>query len=455
MPSKRKRVLMVTPHSYSYGGLLISGIISSMGYDVEVTRRMYDIQQLGKKKEVMCLSLQSTTDLFRVRPYLRKINRSGEKLVIAGGPAVLDPVFASNILPQVDLFALGEGDETIGDILRIREKEDMESIRGVAFVRDHKLVKTPQRRPPQLIGRPFPLIPKGFPKQFIRGVNVYIETHRGCPGRCIFCQYSQMFNTIIRNRPIEDIVAEVKYFCKHGAKRIAFSGGDISVYGSQRSAERGRGFLELVKRTSEVVGKDNLAGPDIRIDSLSPAILEGVRKFTQGWIFLGIESGSKSVQKLIRKNIKLEEVYSAVRLAKQYSVRIVGSFMVGFIGETVSDFLETKKVVEDLGLDRHSINIVEPLPGTAYWEMTKACPIEKNPLFMPSDGGWPKFKNRSVAEERALMLIETIYKARHRRPMSKIVFGTKALQIRKEAERIRSIIKSLKQAQMNSASGDF
>jgi radical SAM superfamily enzyme YgiQ (UPF0313 family) len=147
MLAKQKRVLMVTPRFYSYGGLLIAGIIRSMGHNVDVTRRMHEIPRLSNKKEAICLSLQSTTDLFRIRPYLQRIGKRSEKVILAGGPAVLDSIFASNILPQVDLFALGEGDETIRDILSVKEKEDMESIQGVAFQRNHKQVKTPQRRP--------------------------------------------------------------------------------------------------------------------------------------------------------------------------------------------------------------------------------------------------------------------------------------------------------------------
>lgn len=448
MLERRKRVLMVTPHVYSYGGLLIAGIMSSMGCNVEVTRRIHEILNSSRNKEAICLSLQSTTDLFRVKTQLERLRKNSEKLVIAGGPAVLDPSFASSILPQIDLFALGEGDETIGEILSSKEKEDMKNIRGIAFRDGHNVIKTPQRvEPSSLAGRPFPLIPNDISNQFVRGVNVYIETHRGCPGRCFFCQYTRMFGTQFRNRPIEDILAEVKHFCEHGVKRIAFSGGDISLYGSVSCLEKGQGFIELVKRTSEIIGRDNLAGPDIRVDSLSPAILEAVREFTQGWIFLGIESGSRRIQRLIGKNIKLEEVFSAVELAKQQGVNIVGSFMIGFIDETESDFLDTKQMVKELNLHRYSINIVEPLPGTVYWEITKKCPIEKNPLFMPSDGRLRGLTNLSVAEERALVLFETVYKLRHGRSMDKTILYKKTLQVKEEGQRIRGIIKAMKTTQ--------
>lgn len=52
-------------------------------------------------------------------------------------------------------------------------------------------------------------------------------------------------------------------------------------------------FIELLKNLSKITGKENLTIPDIRVDTVSPEIMEAISKYTNGWVFYGIESGSE------------------------------------------------------------------------------------------------------------------------------------------------------------------
>lgn len=443
MPLPKRRGLMVTPSVYSYGGLLIAGIMESVGCNVKVTKKITDIAGLSINKGVVCLSLQSTTDLFRIKNYLRRLKKLQNKLIVAGGPAVQDPFFASKILSFVNCFVLGEGDETIVDILHVRKQNELENIKGLAIPQEHDVIITPKREVPELAGRPFPKIPADLKSQFIRGVNVYIETHRGCIGRCTFCQYCSMFGNRIRNRPINDIINETKYLHAHGIERIAFSGGDASLYGSGVKGMEDD-FITLLRRASKIIGNINLGGPDIRPDSVSLKVLEGVKRFTEGWIFLGIESGSEKILRYIKKNVSLKDIRSAVELAKECEVSVLGSLMVGFIGESSADFLETKQLMEELRLSRYSINIVEPLPTTPYWATVKQTSIEENPLFMPSEQSPFRVKGLTIAEERSMILHDVAHKIRYGRKMSSQEFKRRLSIVRKEANRIRKLTLEIK-----------
>jgi tRNA-2-methylthio-N6-dimethylallyladenosine synthase len=430
---------MVTPTYFNYGGLLIAGIVNSINWKVEVSKQANRICELGNDKDVIGLSFQSTTEMLRAGSYLRELRKRFGNLLVAGGPAVLDYIFAHKILPEIDVFVLGEGEDTIKEVLQTKDNDELKHVRGIAFVVNEKLLETEKRSPIQLSKRPLPFIPLGLGEQIIRGVNIYVETHRGCVGNCIFCQYCEMFDSKIRTRPIEDIIAEIKYFVMHGVKKIAFSGGDISLYGFDLGKQNEKCFMELLKRSSEIVGKDNLAGPDIRIDNISNDILKSIKKYTTGWVFVGIESGSERIQRMIRKNISLDEVHTKLRFAKRNGVKVVGSFMTGFIGEMRSDFSQTKELIEELNLDETKISIAEPLPGTKYWEVSKNCPLEQNPLFMPKEE-YSDVENFSLSEEWTMILLQTAYKTKHRRSMSKTMFNKKVLEVKKEAKRIRSIV---------------
>lgn len=135
---------------------------------------------------------------------------------------------------------------------------DLESIEGVAFRHDDKVVKTSPRKTVNVEGRVIPEIPEEIGKQNIRGANVYVETHRGCLGSCSFCQVPCFFGRVIRSRLVEEVVAEVEAFVKAGAKRIAFSGGISNQYGYKNGKLNSEAFFNLLKSVSKVTGWQNL-----------------------------------------------------------------------------------------------------------------------------------------------------------------------------------------------------
>jgi len=434
---------MITPDFYSYGGLLISGVMVANGYSVIIEKDINNVLSHLPKVDWVCLSLQSTTSLFECKGLLRSIKRNKQPFVIAGGPAVQDPEFTFKVLPELDVLVLGEGEETIVELLNSGNKDAMEDIAGISFQRDREVITTHKRKTPRLEGRVFPKIPKSLGNQLIRGVNIYIETHRGCLGSCSFCQYCYMFGHSVRSRPLKSIVDEVIYFKKSGIMKIAISGGDVSYYGFSRENSDKEPFLTLMRTLSGIIGKNNLAGPDIRVDSLTTDVLESIRRYTQGWIFVGIESGSNKILKSISKGIGVDNIYQGVELAKTSGVKTSGSFMTGFITETDDDFLRTRQLVNDLKLNHYEICIAEPVPATPYWNLVKSYPLSENPLTKPYEKNVCGLPEVTQAEYQALELKATAYETLHGKPIDQNTFRKEFSLIHREAKRIERIVREL------------
>ncbi|MDI9623532.1 MAG: methyl-coenzyme M reductase glutamine C-methyltransferase [Methanothermobacter sp.] len=388
------KITVITPEFYNYGSMIVSGILKDLGYDVTLKK---DFKNPG---DIVFISLHSTIHLLKYKENINQI----KAFKVLGGPVTADPQLVFKHL-DIDILVKGEAENKIKNVMEyINGDRDLSSIPGIAFKKDNKIITTPP--PSESPSWHPPLIPSDISKENIRGANVYIETHRGCPGNCTFCQVPCFFGRKVRSKKIEDIIKEIKEFTKKGAKRIAISGGTGTLYGSEKFKDiNEEAFIELIKKISEITGPMNLTVPDIRVDLVTNEILETIAQYTNGWIYYGIESGSPRILKKMRKGISVDDIYEAVEMAKKHGVKVAGSFIVGYPGEEEDDFQATLELADELMLDDYFVSIAEPIPGTRLAEEVKKLPLEDNPLYMVSNEG--RFK--SLAAERAFKFMLDSY----------------------------------------------
>ena len=379
-----KSVLIVSPDVYSYGAMLVGGVLRDRGYRVRIARGLHpsDVE----KREIVGLSLVSVSHLLGARGFVEEVKRKEGVKVVVGGPITQAPELVFGILPRVDAVVMGEGEDTAPELVNaIESGEELETVEGIAFLEDGTVVRTSPRDPPELVGRPLPEIPSDIGHQDIRGANVYVETHRGCLGSCGFCQVPCLFGRHVRSRPVDEIVAEVKAFKAKGARRISLFGGTSSQYGSD-SPPQEEMFVEMLRRVSEVVGARNLSVPDLRVDGNSDEILESLKRYTIGFVIFGIESGSNRMLVKMRKGITVQKIRDGVERAKEAGLEVAGAFIVGYPGESEEDYLQTRELVEELMLDDYTISIADPIVGTPLAQEVISLPEEEIPVFMKDEG---------------------------------------------------------------------
>ncbi len=374
---------IVSPGLYTYGAMLIGGILRDAGHDVAISR-----VPEAPAGEVLLLSLFSTQHL--IDPAIQALvrtHRASGGAVYVGGPVSAYPEMVIGEL-EPDAVVVGEGEETV---LRLIDEGVSAALPGIAF-RDGDAVVVTDPAPPASLDRPLPLIPADIASQSIRGASAYIETHRGCIGGCTFCQVPRFFGRTIRSRSIDDIVAEVKAFKEQGATRLSISGGTGSLYASRDGTVNPEAFVELLARMAEVMGPRNISSPDIRVDCITDEVLEAIRQYTIGWVFFGVESGSDRVLRLMGKGANVRQVEDAVAACREHGLKAAGSFIVGYPGETEKDYEKTKDLIASLCLDDVFVSSAEPIPKTPLADLVLRTPREENPAFVPHTGEYRSLK---------------------------------------------------------------
>ncbi|ACX72149.1 Radical SAM domain protein [Methanocaldococcus vulcanius M7] len=429
------KITIYSPDVYTYGAMLIGGILKHEKHDVKLVKKID--KTLFLKSDVIIFSLYSTLHILnenikRTITFIKKSRKNRTKIYIAGCVSAYPEIILNEL--NVDGVIVGEGEITTPRIV----KGDKE---GLAYREGDEIVINLSKEKPEL-DHPIPLIPKDIGQQSVRGANVYIETHRGCLGNCTFCQVPKFFGKNIRSRDVEDVVEEVKAFKRAGAKRIAISGGTGSLYAFKKSVNRNK-FFELLENVSKIVGKNNLSVPDMRVDYVDEDILTAIKNYTIGWVFYGIESGSDKILRDMKKGTNREKNLDAIKLAKDCEVKVAGSFIVAYPTETEMDYLLTKDFIVDAELDDVFVSIAEPIPTTELCDLVLSMPKEENLLYKIHEGAYKKL-GLSEAEARCfdLLIHAEMWKSMPR-PLTPQLYNLYLNEAKMQGKDIRDIIELL------------
>ncbi|MHA1263643.1 MAG: methyl-coenzyme M reductase glutamine C-methyltransferase [Candidatus Helarchaeota archaeon] len=403
----KQEVTIYSPDGiYAYGAMVIAGILENAGYTVRLTKN-YTVEGAANS-EIIGFSLSSTLHLVGATADLvQKLKRRKNPFIMVGGPISLTPELVFSCLPQVDAVIVGEGEETVRELVEaVRFKRDLDSIAGIAFKSGEKVKITEPRAPYNLENAPIPKIPPEISEQSVRGANAYFETHRGCLAGCAFCLIPKLFGQRhIRSKTIPQIRREVRAFVMKGAVRLAISSGNIALYGMKDHQISEDKVERMLATVSSIITPMNFAAPDLRVDMIPDRVLQAVRDYTYGLVIFGMESGSDSVLKLMKKGITVQKIEEAIQRCEKIGLSVAGAFITGYPGETEAYYEETKEFIESHALADYSVSLPEPIPGTELARTILNLPEKKNPVFIQDETKLGKKYGFTIAERRCFELL--------------------------------------------------
>ena len=188
----------------------------------------------------------------------------------------------------------------------------------------------------------------------------FSETTRGCPHDCEFCSVTSAFGGKFRNRPIDEVVAELRTFRTFEGlltlKRCVFFVDDNIVSNRVYAKEF---FTRIADLNLNWFGQ---ASVNIVRD---PEILRLAQKSGCRALFIGFETLCNESLAGVGKTFNRPENYlDVVKKIHDHGIGIDGSFVFGFDEDTEAAFDRTLEFVMRAKLEIAYFSILTPYPGT-------------------------------------------------------------------------------------------
>ena len=174
-----------------------------------------------------------------------------------------------------------------------------------------------------------------------KGSVVHLRTARGCAFKCSFCSYPASGGKWSL-ADVDSAVAQLRLAREAGAGAVIFTDDTFNVPQKR--------FNHLLDRMMEA-GINLPWYSFLRCQFVDAALVEKMRRSGCRGVLLGIESGADSVLSNMNKGSKVEHYRRGVRWLKNAGITSVGSFLIGFPGETAETIAQTEEFISDAGLD--------------------------------------------------------------------------------------------------------
>jgi len=200
-----------------------------------------------------------------------------------------------------------------------------------------------------------------------RRFQAWVQVSMGCNSVCAYCIVPAVRGREVSRRPGE-ILAEVERLAGDGVREITLLGQNVNSWGRDLRPELVTDFGALLRACDAVDGIERIRFTSPHPKDFRRPVIEAMAECAAVCenAHLPLQSGSSRILQAMRRTYSRERY---LRLVDELRAAIpdlaLGTdLIVGFPGETESDFRETLEIVEEVGFDSAFTFVYSPRAGT-------------------------------------------------------------------------------------------
>ena len=341
----------------------LAGYLREKGIDVDVLDCKYDKLDFDNALKRICalnadvIGFTSfTNEIIQAAQIARVVKAEYRDVTtIVGGVHVSAlPEKTMREFPEFDYGIIGEGEETLYELLLALEKKgNCNVVKGLCYVnKDSSFYHTGERE----FIRDYNFLPLPAWDLFKPAKEYIIQSSRGCPFKCDFCMNPN--GRIVRPRTPGNVLKEINWLVTElGAQKIVFGDENFSI-----DIKRAIEICELIINS----GLDKKFKWDCtsHVSRINHELAIAMKNAGCVSVGLGIESGDERRLKTIGKGTDLKKISSAIEILNKAKLKYRTFFILGQPNETYETAKKTIDFAVKLNPMLPVIGIMVPYPGT-------------------------------------------------------------------------------------------
>ena len=251
-------------------------------------------------------------------------------------------------------------------------------------------------------------------------VSAYVAVMRGCNQFCSYCVVPYVRGRE-KSRDVENILDEIRGLVAQGTKEIFLLGQNVTAYGLAETREAGTyrsdssAFADLLRAVHDVPGVRRIRFTSPHPRYMNQAFIDAICELPKVCksFHMPLQSGSDRVLHLMRRGYSAADYTRIARQLRSRLPRVALStdIIVGFPGETEEDFLDTRRLMTDIGFDMAYIFKYSPRPHTKAAEqlsddVPQSVKEERNQILLADLAERATARNQACVGMDAEVLVE-------------------------------------------------
>jgi radical SAM superfamily enzyme YgiQ (UPF0313 family) len=196
--------------------------------------------------------------------------------------------------------------------------------------------------------------------------SMSLQTSRGCPFACEFCDIVSLFGRAQRHKSPDQVLDELEAIRRLGFRGTVFVADDNFVGNRAHAVALLRRIIEWQARHGEPF--DFITQASVNLGQDIP-LIDLLTAANFSYVFVGIESPDEDVLRSAHKmqNVR-NPLLNSLHAINANGLSVIGSFILGMDGETAGAGARMQAFAEAADLPWVMVNVLRALPQTELWD---------------------------------------------------------------------------------------